>query len=96
MIGLGTIVNTAGIALGGAVGFFFGRFFKERLRETLNMACGVSVLCIGVAGTMEGTLSIAGGSIGSGRSMFVTLCLVLGGLVGEIINIEGFFERFGE
>ena len=54
MIGLGTIVNTAGIALGGAVGFFFGRFFKERLRETLNMACGVSVLCIGVAGTMEG------------------------------------------
>ena len=54
MIGLGTIVNTAGIALGGAVGFFFGRFFKERLRETLNMACGVSVLCIGVPGQWKG------------------------------------------
>ena len=83
MIGLGTIVNTAGIALGGAVGFFFGRFFKERLRETLNMACGVSVLCIGVAGTMEGMLSIAGGSIGSGRSMYVTDCLGLGGVFGD-------------
>ena len=90
MIGLGTIINTAGIALGGAVGYFFGRFFKERLQQTLNMACGVSVLCIGVAGTMEGMLS------GSGRSTSVTLCLVLGGLIGESVNIEGFFERCGE
>jgi uncharacterized membrane protein YqgA involved in biofilm formation len=28
--------------------------------------------------------------------MLVTICLALGTLVGEIINIEGLFERFGE
>lgn len=96
MIGLGTVINTVGIAAGGAIGSFFGRFFRERLQQTLNMACGVSVLFIGVAGAMEGMLSLADGGLSSGKSMFITVCLVLGGLIGELINIEGFFERFGE
>ena len=96
MIGLGTVINTVGIAAGGAIGFFFGRFFRERLQQTLNMACGVSVLFIGVAGAMEGMLSLVDDGLSSGRSMFITVCLVLGGLIGELINIEGFFERFGE
>jgi uncharacterized membrane protein YqgA involved in biofilm formation len=28
--------------------------------------------------------------------MLIVACLALGGLIGEIINIEGLFERFGE
>ena len=28
--------------------------------------------------------------------MLVVACLALGGLIGEILNIEGLFERFGE
>lgn len=51
MIGLGTIINTAGIVLGGVSGHFFGRLLKERHQSSF---------------------------------------------VGEIINIEGLFERFGE
>ena len=96
MIGTGTIINTAAIVVGGVLGHFFGGFLKERHQNTLNMATGVCVLFIGVAGTMEGMLSIDGGSITSGRSMFVVICLALGALVGEIINLEDAFERFGE
>ena len=56
MIGLGTLVNSAAIVLGGMAGLFFGNLLKERVQDTLNMACGVSVLFIGIAGAMEGML----------------------------------------
>ncbi|MGN0132121.1 MAG: DUF554 domain-containing protein [Lachnospiraceae bacterium] len=96
MIGLGTMINTAAIVLGGIAGHFFGQFLKERHQDSLSMACGISVLFIGIAGAMEGMLKIEAGAIGSGRSMLVVVCLVLGALTGEILNIENWFERFGE
>ncbi len=96
MIGLGTLINTAGIVLGGLSGHFFGRLLKERHQRSLTGACGISVMFIGIAGAMQGMLTINDGVINSGQAMLVTVCLALGTLVGEIINIEGLFERFGE
>lgn len=96
MIGLGTLINTAGIVGGGIAGHFFGKYLSDRHQDTLNITCGVSVLFIGIAGAMEGMMKIEGASLTSGRSMFVVLCLALGALIGEFINIEGWFECFGE
>ena len=42
VIGLGTVLNAAGIVLGGLLGMACGRFLSERVQQTLNMACGVS------------------------------------------------------
>ena len=84
MIGLGTLINTAGIILGGLSGHFFGRFLKERHQSSLTTACGVSVLFIGTAGAMQGMLAIEDGGISSGRAMLVTICLAFGTLVGAI------------
>ena len=96
MIGLGTLINTGAIVAGGLAGHFFGKMLKERHQSSLNMACGVSVLFIGISGAMQGMLTINDGVISSGQAMFVTICLALGTLVGEIIDIEGVCERFGE
>ncbi|MBD5515886.1 MAG: DUF554 domain-containing protein [Lachnospiraceae bacterium] len=96
MIGLGTIINTIGIIAGGIAGHFFGRYLSDRHQDTLNITCGVSVLFIGIAGAMEGMMKVEGASLSGGRSMFVVICLALGALIGESINIEGWFERFGE
>lgn len=96
MIGLGTVINTGAIIAGGLAGHFFGKMLKERHQSSLNMACGVSVLFIGISGAMQGMLTVNDGVINSGQAMFVTICLALGTLLGEIINIEGMFERFGE
>ena len=96
MFGLGTLINTAAIILGGLSGHFFGKALKERHQTSLTSACGVSVLFIGIAGAMQGMLTIQDGVITSGQTMLVTLCLAIGTLIGEIINIEDGFERFGE
>ena len=95
MIGLGTILNVAGIVAGGLLGRFCGRLLKARYQDALNMACGVSVLFIGMAGALQGMLSIQDGALSSGRSMLVVACLALGALLGELLNLEDKFERFG-
>ncbi len=96
MIGLGTIINSAAIVAGGLGGLFSGKLLKERFQETLQLTCGVSVLVIGIAGAMEKMLSIKDGALTSGYSIMITVCLVLGAVLGEIINIEQGFEHFGE
>ena len=96
MIGLGTAINCVGIILGGFMGLLFGHFVKERFQESLTIVCGISVLFIGIAGAMEGMLHIDGGVISSGESLIVVICLTLGALVGEAIDIESRFEHFGE
>lgn len=96
MFGLGTIINTGAIVVGGVIGHLSGNLLKERHRDTLNMACGVSVLFIGIAGALEGMIKVSGEGVVSVHSMLVVLCLTIGGLIGEIINIEDRFEHFGE
>lgn len=96
MIGLGTIINTAAIVIGGLLGYFFGRLLIERIQDTLNMACGVSVLFIGIAGAMQYMLPVSEKSLSGGGTMLMILILTLGGLIGEWIDIEAKFERFGE
>ena len=96
MFGLGTLINTAGIVLGGISGHCFGKLLKERHQESLMTACGISVMFIGTAGAMQGMLTINDGMISSGQSMLVSLCIAIGTLIGEIINIERLFKRFGE
>lgn len=96
MIGLGALMNTAAIALAGAAGHFIGRAFDENRQSALIMACGVSTLFIGIAGAMQGMLTLENGALVSGRAMLVVLCLALGALIGEMLGIEAWFERLGE
>ena len=95
MYGLGTIINTVAIVLGGIFGLLFGKLIKERHQDGLIKACGLSVLFIGIAGAMEGMMALENGKLVSGRAMMIIVSLTLGALVGELLNIEGGFERFG-
>ena len=44
VIGIGTIINSAAIICGGAIGLLGGRFMKPRYQETIQRTCGVCVL----------------------------------------------------
>ena len=96
MPGLGTLINVAAVVAGGLSGSLVGKLFDERQQESVNMACGISVLFIGIAGAMEGMLTLTDGNITSSNAMFVVLCLALGTIVGEMLRIEDGFEAFGE
>ena len=96
MFGLGTMINALAIIAGGILGSLCGRFLKTSIQDTLTKVCGIGTLFIALSGAMEGMLSVQDGVISSSGSMLVIICLALGGLIGELLNIEGGFERFGE
>lgn len=96
MIGLGTMLNTAGILVGGFLGFLFGKFLKERHQDALSKVCGVATLFIGISGALEEMLTVEGSGVVSSGTMLIIGCLAIGALIGEMLNIEDGFERFGQ
>lgn len=96
MAGLGTIINTIAIIIGGIFGVLFGKLINERIRNTLCIACGICVMFIGLSGALEGLLEVTDGSVVSRNSMLLVGCLCIGAFIGELINIEDAFEKFGE
>lgn len=96
MIGLGTLINVALIVVGGVVGLLGGRLFTPSLQDTLMKATGVSVVFVGLAGALAGMLSLQNGVLVSGGSMMIVASFALGSLVGELIDLDGRFERLGE
>lgn len=96
MVGLGTIINTLAILAGGVLGALVGRFLTESAQDTLMKVCGVSTLFIAVSGALEKMLTLVDGVIVSSGALLIIGCLATGGFIGELLNMEGAFERFGE
>ena len=95
MPGLGTIINTAAIVVGGLLGLLFKNLLTKSMEDTLLKASSVCVLFIGIGGAMQHMLKITDGALETSGSMMLIICFVLGSIVGELLDIEGAFERFG-
>ena len=97
MRGLGTIINALAIVIGGVLGILFKRLLKERYQDTIIKATGFSVVFLGAAGTLSKILTVRpDGTLSTGGSMVMILSLALGALLGELIDLDAQFERFGE
>lgn len=96
MFATGTLINTAAIAAGGILGMFSGRLLKENYREILNQANGVAVLFVGISGTIQNMIHIEGQRVSMDGAMMMIITLALGSLIGEFLDIDGHFIRFGE
>lgn len=82
--GGGTVINVFAIIFGGVLGLLGGKFLTEKIQQTLQMSCAISVIFIGIAGTLE-----------SYNTTLLIAALIGGGLFGEIADIDGAFEKFG-
>ena len=96
MVGLGTIINTGAILAGGLLGGLFGKFLHESAQDTLTKVCGISTLFIALSGALEKMMRVEGTGLVSSGSMLIIGCLAIGGFIGELLDIEGAFERFGQ
>ena len=96
MIGMGTLINAACVLLGGALGFLFGKALKQRYQDIMVAGCGLSTIFIGASGALKYMLVIADGALATSGEMMLVISMCLGGLAGEVLNIEHHIERFGE
>ncbi|WP_419661925.1 conserved uncharacterized protein, DUF554 [Desulfosarcina variabilis str. Montpellier] len=74
---IGTIVNTAAIVAGGTVGLLLTRVNKERYQTTVMQAIGLSVIFIGIHTALKATDLLG-----------VIICMSVGSLLGEFLDIE--------
>jgi len=96
MIGMGTLINAMCVLLGGALGFLFGKALKQRYQDIMVAGCGLSTIFIGASGAFKYMLVIADGSLSTTGEMMLVISMCLGGLIGEVLNIEHHIEQFGE
>ena len=93
---LGTLVNVGAVIAGALIGVLLGNRIKEELRGALMKVLGLSVMFIGVAGALSRLLTVApDGTLATAGTMMMIVSLVLGTLIGELIDIEKWLERFG-
>lgn len=96
VIGLGTIVNSLAIIVGGVIGLIIKDNLKARFQETLMSALGLATMFIGASGAMSGMLKINENILETQGTMLLIFSLVFGALVGEFLNIEEKLEKLGE
>lgn len=97
MIGLGTIVNVAAVIAGGVAGTFVKNGLPQKFKTIIMQAIGLSVLIIGISGTLQGIFRVAdGGTLDRQFIMTMIFSLVIGGILGEWIDIEDRLEKLGQ
>lgn len=97
MTGIGSIVNAGAIVTGGLIGLAVGSFISKRVQATLVSGMAVGTLFIGAGSTFSKMLvSGEGGSLESRGALMLVISLAVGAVAGELLDIDGKMERFGE
>jgi hypothetical protein len=96
VIGLGTIVNVVAILIGGSLGVLVGHRLPERTSRVVTDSLGLVVLVIGAMNVMSLTNEDFVAAVGPGAGLLVIVgALVIGGVVGSLLDIESRLEKFG-
>jgi uncharacterized membrane protein YqgA involved in biofilm formation len=92
----GVILNVITVLAGTAIGLLFGKAIHERFRNIAFKAIGLSTLIIGASMSISGLSQMGQTRMGNYAALVLVGSLVIGSLLGELIGIEYWLERFGE
>ncbi len=95
MIGLGTIVNTAAVIVGGLLGLVLKNGIAKRFEKILMQGLGLATVFIGISGVLKYMLVLENGSLATRGTMLLIFSLVIGCLLGQWIDIESKMEAIG-
>ena len=74
---IGTLVNTATIIVGSAIGMLLGNILPERLRDTVMKGLGLCTVYIGVTGMF-----------GSENALITIISIAVGAVIGELCDLD--------
>ncbi|MGA0080262.1 MAG: DUF554 domain-containing protein [Ilumatobacteraceae bacterium] len=84
MIGLGTLINTATILVGGTVGLMIGKKIPENVRLIVVQVIGMVTIGLGLSDVLK-----------THNMVFPLLGMVIGAVFGELLKIEDRLENLG-
>ena len=85
MVGLGTLINTATVLIGGTVGIAMGDRIPDRVRLIVVQVIGMVTIGLGLSDLLK-----------THNMVFPLLGMVFGAVIGEVIRIEDRLEGLGE
>ena len=85
MRGLGTIINTLTVLVGGGMGLVFGNKIPERVRVIIVQVIGMTTLAIGFRDVMN-----------TENMVFPLVGMLLGAILGELLMVEDRLEGLGD
>lgn len=95
MIGLGTIINTVAVIVGGLLGLVLKNGIANRFEKILMQGLGLATIFIGISGVLKYMLVIENGGISTRGTMLLIFSLVIGCLLGQWIDIKAKMEAIG-
>ena len=81
----GVLVNTLTVIIGSAVGLIFKKAIPERLSGAVMTAIGLCTIAIGIGGIIKGQ-----------NQLVMIISMVLGTIVGTLIDIDGKLSALGD
>ncbi len=85
MIPIGSLVNTATVLAGSTLGLLLRERFPKKIQAIIFQAVGLATLVLG--------MDMA---LGSDNFLILIFSLILGGILGELADLEGRMERLGD
>ena len=82
---LATVINALAVLAGSIIGLVLRKGIQERYQKIIFTAAGLTSLTIGVQMAMK-----------SSHMLAFAIALIVGGLLGTLLNVEGAVLEFGE
>ena len=82
---LGTIVNSITIVLGCLIGLLVKGKVSQKIGDTVMNGLALCVVYIGISGAFQGE-----------DTLVTIICIALGSLIGEIVDIDRWLNKLGE
>ena len=82
---IGTLINFATVMVGGFLGLFIGGRLPERIKEIVIAALGLMTVVLGVSQAIK-----------TANPLIPLLALVIGSIIGELVNIDKGINRLGD
>lgn len=81
---VGVLINTGTVIVGSLLGLLFRKGIPQRISSAVMIGLGLCTLYIGIDGALEGE-----------NILIVIAAMVLGGIVGTLLDIDGAINRLG-
>ncbi|MFC1465480.1 MAG: DUF554 domain-containing protein [Candidatus Brachytrichaceae bacterium NZ_4S206] len=89
---VGTILNVVTVLVGTALGVMLGNRLPARMRETVLTGLGLSTIGYAVLNVVD---AMADQQNVPFKFIVILLSILLGGVVGELLDLDGALHRFG-
>lgn len=89
---MGFIINIVTVLMGSTLGMLLGNRLPERVRETVLHGLGLATLGYASISIVDALATQQNGAV---KFLVVLFSLVLGGISGELLDLDGLLSRFG-